>query len=144
MTTVKVILKDVKTGKIIAKNMPLRYILDYQDAAGFIRLPDGKIYRRMRSLEENMPVKIASRKRQAYVPAKYPYFSDAMGVAPSQIPEAKRKLAALGVRVEYTPDGRAIIESPAHRKRLAEAMGLHDRNSYGTRYEARYKPYRVV
>lgn len=143
MSTVRMVLRDLETEKVIVRKLPLSYVLENQMGL-FIRLKDGKIYRRLPALEGNMPVRIASRKRGPNIPAKYPYYSDAMGVHPKQIPEAQRKLAALGVRVNYTPDGRAIIESPQHRKQLAEAMGLHDRNSYGTRYEARYKPYRVV
>ncbi|GIW59956.1 MAG: hypothetical protein KatS3mg087_1022 [Patescibacteria group bacterium] len=136
----KVILRNLETGEIVHKELPFDFILNNQAASGHIVI-DGTEYKRLVYMEvgEQKLDRI-----QKFGGPKYPYFSDAMGVHPKQIEEAKRKLAALGVRVEYTRDGRAIIESPEHRKRLAEAMGLHDRNSWGTSKEARHRPYRVI
>jgi hypothetical protein len=134
----KLKLRNIQTGEVVEKEISYEELIYNQDILGRIII-DGVEYQRLRYLEEKPKPKKAQYRP---VQPKYPYFSDAMGVHPCQIQEAKEKLAKLGVRVEYTPDGRAIIESPQHRKQLAEAMGLHDRNSYGTRHEARYKPYR--
>ena len=66
------------------------------------------------------------------VHAKWPVLSDAAGVNPAQIPEAKRELAAKGVKVDFTNDGRAIFTDPKHRREVCRAMGLFDRNGgYG-------------
>lgn len=138
---VRIKAKELGTDEIIELEIPYADLLYKMDVLRQIEI-DGKVYQRIVSAEPPITPKAEPRAKSGS--GLYPYFSDAMGVHPIQIEEAKAVLRALGVRVEYTPDGRAIIESPQHRKQLAEAMGLHDRNSYGTRYEARYKPYRVV
>ncbi|GIW60070.1 MAG: hypothetical protein KatS3mg087_1136 [Patescibacteria group bacterium] len=136
----KVVLRNLQTGEIEKKDLPFDFVVYNQSASGHIVI-DGIEYKRLIYME--VEKKPQERILKLGGP-KYPYYSDAMGVHPCQIEEAKRKLAKLGVRVEYTKDGRAIIESPTHRKQLAEAMGLHDRNSWGTSKEARYKPYRFA
>jgi len=58
----------------------------------------------------------------------WPLKSDAAGVHPDQIPEAKKKAAEAGIRIDFTPDGRAILESAKHRKAYCEFRSLYDRN----------------
>ena len=70
--------------------------------------------------------------------AKYPYDSDVMGVDPSpeSVRKAREESIRLGVPTEFKNTGEAVIRDPLHRKRLAEALGYYDKNSYGGRYDA--------
>lgn len=59
--------------------------------------------------------------------------SVAIGVHPSQVEDAQREAAAVGVPTEYDPKtGDAIFTSREHRKRLCKALGYFDRDAgYG-------------
>jgi hypothetical protein len=62
----------------------------------------------------------------------WPIHSDAAGVHPSQIAEAKEESRRLGVPTDFDNKGCAVLTDPAHRKRYARAIGLHDRRGgYG-------------
>ena len=61
-------------------------------------------------------------------PGNWPMESDSLGVDPSQIKEAEAESIRLGIPTRFTSDGCAVLESPSHRKRLAEAYGYFDRN----------------
>lgn len=61
-------------------------------------------------------------------PGNWPMFSDALGCHESQIPESMEVARKNGVPTEFTPDGRAILTSPAHRRAYARLYGFHDRN----------------
>ena len=64
--------------------------------------------------------------------AGWPMLSDAMGVHPDQIPEAREHAARHGIPTDFAPDGRAILRSCDHRKRYGELIGMYDRNGgYG-------------
>ena len=64
--------------------------------------------------------------------ANWPLESDALGVHPSQRKEAYEESVSVGVPTYYNERGQAVLESPAHRKRLCRALGIHDRNGgYG-------------
>jgi hypothetical protein len=64
--------------------------------------------------------------------SKWPILSDGMGCSADQIPDMKAYLQSQGVKAEFTPDGRAILESRAHRKAVGRALQIHDRNGgYG-------------
>ena len=58
----------------------------------------------------------------------WPMFSDAAGVHPEQIKDAREKSVRDGVPTDFTPDGRAIFTSANHRKKYCRSIGLHDRN----------------
>lgn len=125
-------LRDVRTGNVIVVEMTPMQMIRKMDV--FRRITHkGRLYQRVVDREASPRIRAAKR-------ARWPYVSDAMGVHPKQIKAAREQLAKMGVNVSYTPDGGAIVESPLHRKRLAEAMGLHDRNGYGGRYDARHDP----
>lgn len=65
-------------------------------------------------------------------PGKWPMMSDAMGVHPSQIQEARDYAAAMGVNTEYAADGRPILRDRAHRRAHMRAMGFRDNDGgYG-------------
>lgn len=70
---------------------------------------------------------------------KWPIFSDQLGVHPIDIPRAKAHAKKIGIPTDFTPDGRAVLREPKHRKRYSEALGFYDRNSYGTSREAAKK-----
>ena len=73
--------------------------------------PRSKTYRYDKKLDEVVEVK---KKAVRKTKAKWPIVSDAAGVAPSQVGEARRKFADLGL------------------KEHCEAVGLYDRNGgYG-------------
>jgi hypothetical protein len=53
-----------------------------------------------------------------------PFHSDALGVNPEQIPEARAAMAARGVPVDFTADGQCILTSENHFRKVAEARGI--------------------
>jgi hypothetical protein len=62
----------------------------------------------------------------------WPMHSEAIAIHPSQIREQQDALAKHGVTCDFDSEGRAILTSRHHRKEVAEAMGLFDRNGgYG-------------
>lgn len=60
--------------------------------------------------------------------ATYPFCSDAIGVHPAQVADARAESVQLGVPTDFTPDGRAVLRTPGHRKAYCEAIGVFDRN----------------
>jgi hypothetical protein len=48
--------------------------------------------------------------------------SEALGVHPSQIDEARRRFP----HHEFAPDGRMVIKSVAHRKKVLKELGYAD------------------
>jgi hypothetical protein len=67
----------------------------------------------------------------AFGGAKWPLASDCAGVHPEEIPAAMAEARSKGCNLNFTPDGRAIFESNAHRRTALKALGLHDRAGYG-------------
>lgn len=60
----------------------------------------------------------------------WPMKSDALGCGPKQIGEFREKSKKAGCATDFTPDGRAIITSPGHKKKVMKWRGLHDRNAF--------------
>jgi hypothetical protein len=54
------------------------------------------------------------------------YASDALGVNPEQISEARAGARAQGVDVDFDKEGRAIIKSDKHFRDVARATGMYD------------------
>lgn len=54
--------------------------------------------------------------------------SDAMMVHPTQIEEQTQLCRQLGIPTDYLPDGRPILRDAGHRKALARAHHMIDRN----------------
>jgi hypothetical protein len=52
-----------------------------------------------------------------------PIYSDAAGVMPSQVQEARQRFP----HHEYTNDGRLVFRSHTQRERILKEIGLHDR-----------------
>ena len=71
----------------------------------------------------------AEQAKTPHFPANWPMFSEAMGVLPKQIPAMREALTKRGVNADFTPDGRIKLESPAHRRQVARALGFHDKNA---------------
>jgi hypothetical protein len=70
---------------------------------------------------------------------KWPIYSNAAGVHPDQIEEAKALARQHGINTEYTPDGRAIFRDRAHRKKHCQVFGFFDRSGgYGDASPQRY------
>ena len=62
----------------------------------------------------------------------WPIYSNAAGVAESQVAEAIEHSRQIGEYTEFTPDGDAVFTDAGHRKRYCEKIGLYDRNGgYG-------------
>lgn len=58
-------------------------------------------------------------------PGRWPHYSDAMGVHPSQVADAKKQAERVGARVDFDPKtGQAVIHDRSSYKRLAKALGL--------------------
>jgi hypothetical protein len=55
-----------------------------------------------------------------------PIYSDALGVHPSQIPDAQKKFP----HHEFLGDGRMVIRSHTQRKRVLKELGMRDWDSY--------------
>ena len=65
-------------------------------------------------------------------PGNWPMKSVAMGVNPQGIGQARQNLKKMGVEVEFERDGRMKLNNLADRKRVCEAMGVHDKDAgYG-------------
>jgi hypothetical protein len=102
------------------------------------RRPDGVVEERFFFVQEGIPPTVlcedrvlAKRSIQDEHPAQkprggglppWPMRSRAMGIHPSQIPEAKRRFP----QHQYTPTGEMILESPQHRKQCLGELGLVD------------------
>lgn len=77
-------------------------------------------------VEIKMPTRASRRK------ATYPLKSETLGVHSSQRMDAIQESIDVGVPTDFTPDGKAVLESPGHRKRYAEALGYFDKDGgYG-------------
>lgn len=53
-----------------------------------------------------------------------PLLSDALGIHPSQIPEAQQRFP----HHKFAPDGRMVLESHSERNRVMKELGFHDNN----------------
>lgn len=114
--------KREDTGEAFDLFMTITEMMDREDEDGRITLEDGTHARRD-FMAEHGHFKEGGR---------WPLYSDAMGVHPSQISEQVAADKKAGVPINYTPDGRAIYESASQRKRHCEAHGFYDRNGgYG-------------
>lgn len=60
----------------------------------------------------------------------YNYTSDALGVMPDQVEEARSRNRAIGLDLDYKPNGEAIITGKEQWRRAVKAQGLVDRSSY--------------
>jgi hypothetical protein len=63
-------------------------------------------------------------------PGNWPRLSDALGVMPGQQAEAQAQAKRAGVSLDFHADGRAIVRSPQHQRRLVKALGWVDRGAY--------------
>lgn len=64
--------------------------------------------------------------------AGWPLHSDAFGVPPHQVDEARQDAAAKGVRLDFDKQGRAIFENRSHRRDVLKRYGWIDRDAgYG-------------
>lgn len=62
----------------------------------------------------------------------WPMLSEAMAVHPDQIEEARARNRRHGVNVDYTKDGRAILNDRGQRRDLMKLEGFHDKHGgYG-------------
>lgn len=61
---------------------------------------------------------------------RWPLASEAAGVHPSQIAEAREFNRQRGVNVDYTKDGRPIFESAGQRKKFLKAWGFFDKSGF--------------
>ena len=97
--------------------------LEERAPGGVLELADGTKLKRSIGFEH-----------RGYVdkPGAWPMKSEAAGCHPTQIEEFRKLTASRGVPVDYTPDGRAIFTSRAHRRDACQALGLFDRSAgYG-------------
>lgn len=62
---------------------------------------------------------------------RYPHESVAMGVHPRQVGAATEYGRKVGIPTEYTPEGKAIITSRAHKREFLKHHGMHDNNAFG-------------
>lgn len=62
--------------------------------------------------------------------AGWPRDSDAMGVHPSQVDDARRESVLLGVPTDFKKNGCAIVRDQSHQRKLTKALGLRDRSGF--------------
>jgi len=63
---------------------------------------------------------------------QWPMLSDAAGVHPDEIDQARSEALHHGVPTDFSPDGRAIFTSRAHRRKYCRSIGMHDNDGgYG-------------
>lgn len=60
----------------------------------------------------------------------WPKWSDALGVNPMQIEEARKFHESHGIPAEFGPNGQMKILSMKHQRDVMRLAGLHDRNSF--------------
>lgn len=61
-----------------------------------------------------------------------PFHSNALGVAPNQIGEAREEFRKHGLAIDFDQDGRAIITGPKQYKEACRALGIFSgRDGYG-------------
>jgi len=113
------------TDEIVSQYMSMR------DVTEVICLPDGRKARK--DFRLNLPRMLAKMDNEIQgrkgKPA-YPYYSDAMGCSPKQVPEMKQFLRSRGTDANYTPDGRLIVENRSHREKVRKALRLVDKDGY--------------
>lgn len=71
----------------------------------------------------------AQQRSVRHVTGTWPMYCDASGVGVDQRVEATAEFAKHGLRVEFDGLGRAIYESPGHRRKALAVLGMHDRNA---------------
>lgn len=81
-------------------------------------------------LTRDVSAEHAPRRGNAFCGANWPMQSDALGVQPDEIPSAMEDARRRGVNLNFTRDGRAILESPAHRRQAMRAYGYMDKAGY--------------
>ena len=93
---------------------------------------NGKVVTREKLLEQKKGIDFDGGRVNTQSSAGWPIVSDAMGVLPMQIAEAKKLDTKLGVSADYTKEGQPIFRSQGHRKKFCEAHGVYDLNGgYG-------------
>ena len=103
-------------GEIVTVHISMAQMREREDESGLITLDDGTKARR------------SWQGYQSTCPSNYPMNSDAMGVHPSQVKEARAADERLGVPIQYKKTGEAVYESASQRKKHCEAHGFYDRN----------------
>lgn len=69
-----------------------------------------------------------------------PIVSDALGVHPHQVNEAREDAMKKGVPTDFTPTGEPILRSREHRKAYMRAYGFYDRDAgYGDAQRGSFK-----
>lgn len=66
---------------------------------------------------------VASMRPHTELGYQVPILSDALGIHPDQIPEAKKRFP----HHEFHPDGRMILSSHSERNKVMKELGYHDR-----------------
>jgi hypothetical protein len=108
-----------ENGEVIELFMTVAEMEKFQDKEGNAVFRDEKIKRDIISEQREVPSTAGN----------WPQESDALGVHPSQVAQARQESIRLGVPTEFTSDGQAILTSASHRKQFAEALGYYDRNA---------------
>lgn len=95
-----------------------------RDHKGRYTLPDGSLAKRAYGAEHGP--------RQATGDQAWPLISEAAGVHPSQVEEAREHARKHGVPTDFTSDGRAVFRDRAHRRDYCKLIGVRDNHGgYG-------------
>lgn len=91
---------------------------------------NGKIRHKGRTLTRDIAAEHTPRRGNAFGGGKWPVLSESMGVQPDEIPEAMKQARDRGCNLNFTPDGRAILENPAHHRQACRATGMKDKSAF--------------
>ena len=109
------------TGRIIGTGDKTRYVLDGVDVT-------------KEEFDKAFPDKPIRHGDDFAVGWKKPVLSDALAVHPAQVKAAMERDKKAGVPTEYTEDGRPILTSQAHKRKLLRSfgpdVGMHENNCY--------------
>jgi hypothetical protein len=107
------------TDELVELTMSVAEMLALEDEHHHVLLPSGKTGRRDFGAE--------GAKRTP--PGNWPQVCQIDGVHPSQVKEAQAESVRIGAPTQFTRDGHPIFNSPHHRKRYYEGIGMYDRNA---------------
>lgn len=93
------------------------------------RQKNGKILHGGETLHRDMASEMSGRAPVSC--SIWPMKSDAAGVNPDQIPEARAESIKQGVPTDFDSEGRAIFTSASHRQKYCIANGLRDFSRHG-------------
>lgn len=112
---------DAEKGEFVEGGRTITRFFGMRDDIPQTLMQEGDLYKRDI---------LADQGKVAHRPGNWPLYSEAAGVVPEQIGEAREECRKAGVPTEFTTDGRAVFTDPGHRRRYMKHAGLRDLASF--------------